>query len=175
LIFLSTCVMAQVSNNSVSSEHITFLGISMNDSIDSFENKLAQKDVRLLSKKNIGERKYEGSFAGYKSQFLVFYDERNKMVYKATVLVPRETEAEMDNIFQEFKSLLSKKYAGEGKRDMYDEALKPMYYIFITDMKGKEKGQVQLSTKKYEQYNVVLDYYDSANYFKHEESRMDDL
>lgn len=160
------------------SEHMKFMGIPLDGTINTFQSKLAAKglkpDVQLNRKLEVGVRAFNGSFAGHKADIYVYYDEKTKIVYRAKACIDSENNNIAEQTFKTFKSQIEDKYYSQYiiNTDTYD-GHESIHYLMLF-------GVIDLYFSTYTDayptlYCVHIDYYDITNYNKFNNSVMDDL
>ena len=117
LIFSFMFVMAQTSNN-----HLTFMGIPITGTLESFAQKLVAKgfEKKYSDKSMIG---FEGEFAGYSDcKIYVLKVPNRNIVYRVGVTFPKESSwANLEKEYNQFKDMLTNKY---GEPSWYSETFK---------------------------------------------------
>ncbi len=160
-------------------EHLKFMGIPLNGTINQFQVKLQAKGFvknSLLNKNTpVGTRVFSGTFIGKKSIVPVYYDADTKVVYGAKVYFDGYTESEVENEIAHMKQLLLGKYDEADIR----EGVKTGLSCFIIET---EMGSIFVYAMKDEYelrypyiYSVHLEYNDNKNSKKHHNQIMDDL
>lgn len=95
-------------------KHIKFMGFPIDGTISSFEQKLLSKGLKQNKLYNqvspVGERFYDGIFAGYDAQFVIRYNTKTKIVYNVTVLIKRQDMSYVNMLYHEFINLYMRKY-----------------------------------------------------------------
>lgn len=167
-------------------KHLSFMGIPLNGSVTSFQQKLAAKkvwpDKELNALLSVGMRAFNGPFSGYDSKICVYYNEKSKNVYRAKATITYTDENITLDRYDEFKKLLCEKY----KTGRFLEGTKDGYYtytIIVPDEKDPENiiGEIDLYISKFEltpieyQYILHIDYVDWANRDKNKEEKLSDL
>lgn len=188
LLFVFSCIGAMAQN---ANEHLKFMGIPINGTLESFTQKLVAKGLKrehawdnaLLLK---------GTFAGKSgSGVCVMRVPSRNIVYKVVVCLPsKDTWEWLENDYKEFKEMLTTKY---GEPYKCSESFKEGTYVGsdylkISALKGGEceyysawgstEGMIIL-----EIFNadgspdccVRLSYYDAINYKLAEDSKQNDL
>ena len=175
-LMLSVCSFAQ-------NEHIKFMGIPLNGTIQQFHQKLVGRgckhDVKLSGMMAKGTRAFNGSFAGNKATIFVYYDENTNIVYRAKAVIDCSGEGIRDSQFNDIKNLLDTKYgtllSEKGTHEDYDA----YSYIIFSDNTDKLIGHVDLYISKQEfgfhKYSLHVDYFDIVNSEKHDQKRLDDI
>lgn len=171
LLAVIACTMTVCSQT----EHLKFMGFPLDGTIDSFQSKLATKEVKPNTELNkvigVGTRVFKGSFAGYESDIIVFYEKKTKTIYRAKACITNTDKGLFEQIYKKLKTMLIEKY-GEPKRTGENEDLE---VVFVND-----EGLIDLFTDENKntypyEYIIHVDYYDGVNYAKYEKSVMDDL
>ena len=157
-------------------EHLKFMGFPLNGTIDSFQSKLATKEVKPDTEFNkvngVGTRAFKGSFAGYKSEIYVYYEKRTKTVYRAKACMTETDKGLSEQIYDKLKTMLTEKY---GEPEHIGESEGHESVSFLND-----EGLISLYANQYKEtypykHIIHVDYYDAVNYAKNKESVMDDL
>ena len=176
LLMITVCSFAQT-------EHVKFMGIPLNGTIQQFHQKLVGKgckhDVKLSGMMAKGTRAFNGTFAGNKATIFVYYDENTNIVYRAKAVINCSGDGIRDGQFNDIKNLLDTKYgtllSEKGSHEDYDA----YSYIIFSDNADEMIGHVDLYVTKqefgYHEYSLHVDYYDYANNLKHDRKRLDDI
>ena len=188
LLFVFSCigVMAQNAN-----EHLKFMGIPINGTLESFTQKLVAKKIkRIQAAEGIGI--FNGTFAGKMNCniFVATVPNRNIVSKVVVFLPPRETWAWLESDYNEFKQMLTSKY---GEPFQHSETFKAgtftsSDYLKISALKeGKceyyvgwklNEGVILLEIISIESPSsclVRLSYYDAINSKLEETSKQNDL
>ena len=108
LLFVFSCigVMAQNAN-----EHLKFMGIPINGTLESFTQKLVAKKIKSIQAAE-GVGLFNGAFAGKNdcNIFVATVPNRNIVSKVVVCLPPRETWAWLESDYNEFKQMLTSKY-----------------------------------------------------------------
>lgn len=180
LLMIAVCVQAQ---------HLKFMNIPLDGTIDNFQAKLATKgitpDRALNAKSPVGLRSFKGTFCGYKAEFHAYYNTKTKVVYRCKACISDSNESYITRIYDEIKELLSDKYDyscdKEGKQDGYDS------YSMLIMNDGDEYcdwdtslGIIDLYISEYEylldkEYTLHIDYTDRRNHEKNQDVKSTDL
>ena len=176
MLITSLCVDAQT-------EHVKFLGIPLNGTIQQFHQKLVAKgcqhDAKVSSMISKGTRAFKGTFAGKDADIYVYYDETTKIVYRAKAVITCNSNNIRDIQFNDIKGLLDTKYgslfAQKDTQDGYDSYSYPIFSEQTEQMIGSVGIYVSENEFGYHEYVLHIDYYDSANMLKHENKRLEDI
>lgn len=162
------------------SEHMKFMGIPLDGTINAFQSKLAAKGIipNVSENKNIpvGCRAFKGIFAGYKAYIYVYYDEKTKIVYSAKVCISMMDEGILEQRYQEFKRLIKSKYYDDeiyARENIGSQNEHELYAIVLEDL-----GSVGLfvSSEMYvTEYTLHVCYSDLKNSKRHSVSQLDDI
>lgn len=188
LLFVFSCigVMAQNAN-----EHLKFMGIPINGTLESFTQKLVAKKIKSIQAAE-GVGLFNGAFAGKNdcNIFVATVPNRNIVSKVVVCLPPRETWAWLESDYNEFKQMLTSKY---GEPFQHSETFKAgtftsSDYLKISALKeGKceyyvgwklNEGVILLEIISIESPSsclVRLSYYDAINSKLEETSKQDDL
>ena len=106
-LLLSTFCLAQ-------QRHLSFMGIPINGTINSFETKLKAKgvipDTELNRSLPYGERMYNGTYIGRKCSIKVRYTAKTKTVYGIEIGFSDENQNRVNNFESDFVEGVKKKY-----------------------------------------------------------------
>lgn len=172
---LAMCVPAQA-------EHLKFMGIPLTGTIAQFQQRLAAKGIKydkgISQQLPAGVRMFNGTFAGEKAQFYIYYDPSSKIVYKAKTVSGFPDANSCNTRYEELKSSLSTKYS-EAETETYYENGHESFYYRLYD-KGNPSGVIciYVSNNSYSypfNHEVNIEYIDYVNYLKNDDSKMDDL
>ena len=101
-------------NLGAQTEHVKFLGIPLEGTIQQFQENLTaigcvfdKKSSALLPK---GMRAFRGSYAGHDALVLAIYDEIANVVYQAKAIFTCQGEETSDSVFNEINKLLQSEY-----------------------------------------------------------------
>ncbi|WP_278820537.1 hypothetical protein [Hoylesella nanceiensis] len=188
LLFIFSCigVMAQNTN-----EHLKFMGIPINGTLESFTQKLVAKKIKSIQAAE-GVGLFNGTFAGKNdcNIFVATVPNRNIVSKVVVCLPPRETWAWLESDYNQFKQMLTSKY---GEPLQHSETFKAgtftsSDYLKISALKeGKceyyvgwklNEGVILLEIISIESPSsclVRLSYYDAINSKLEETSKQDDL
>lgn len=165
-------------------EHLKFMGIPLDGTINQFQAKLATKGVTLDVATNkhirVGGRAFKGSFSGKNAQIFVYYDESSKVVYRAKAVIDTDDINIWENNYNYFVNMLSTKYSDahteKGKHEnkealsffLPNDELALYKYLGVIDV----YRSTDLDTYT---FSVHVDYIDTVNKVKHEDRNMEDL
>lgn len=123
-----------------------------------------------------GNRYFTGTFAGYESLIIVYYDTKDNKVYRAKAAIEHESMESAEQVFYDISNMLLEKYP-DGIPENIDVENKSVSlsidlgridcYIF------KQDGDWTNSYK--DRHSVHVDYWDSKAMDQHKSNRMDDL
>ena len=188
LLFIFSCIGAMAQN---ANEHLKFMGIPINGTLESFTQKLVAKKIKSIQAAE-GVGLFNGAFAGKNdcNIFVATVPNRN-IVSKVVVCLPsKDTWEWLENDYKQFKQMLTSKY---GEPLQHSETFKAgaftsSDYLKISALKegkcdyhsswGLNEGFIIL-----EIFNadgspdccVRLSYYDAINYKLAEDSKQNDL
>ncbi len=185
LSFLATLVLLCTLTLPVhAQQHLKFMGIPLNGTIDSFQRKLAAKGVTVDPERNkyapFGERDFKGNFTGQPCRILVWYT-NSKIVYRAKAILDASKEEWADQFYNRVKNLLESKYAEEyTKEDTYEGY--PSITVLVSDDTGRVVfGEIDMFKTKNEytfhsdDYSIHVDYWDFVNKAKKDQEDQNDL
>ncbi len=188
LLFVFSCIGAMAQN---ANEHLKFMGIPINGTLESFTQKLVAKKIKSIQAAE-GVGLFNGAFAGKNdcNIFVATVPNRNIVSKVVVCLPPRETWAWLESDYNEFKQMLTSKY---GEPFQHSETFKAgtftsSDYLKISALKeGKceyyvgwklNEGVILLEIISIESPSsclVRLSYYDAINSKLEETSKQDDL
>ena len=188
LLFIFSCIGAMAQN---ANEHLKFMGIPINGTLESFTQKLVAKGMkRQLGRRNIGF--VRGTFAG-KDNCKIYIQRINScdVVFRVVVcLPPRETWAWLESDYNEFKQMLTSKY---GEPFQHSETFKAGSYtssdaLKMSSLRGGKcqyytgwklnEGAIEVEMISIETPSgcfVRISYFDAINSKLEETSKQDDL
>lgn len=109
-IFFTLCICLSVS----AQEHMKFMGIPLDGTIDNFALKLKAKGVTYDAAKSkaagAGIRIFSGLFMGEKATFIVFYNSKSKIVFSAVAELYYPTAESAHTPFVNLTDQLQQKY-----------------------------------------------------------------
>lgn len=185
LSFLTTLVLLCTLTLPVhAQQHLKFMGIPLNGTIDSFQRKLAAKGVTVDREMNstapFGQRIFKGNFTNRSCQIYVWYT-NSKIVYRAKAIFSSKREDIADQFYSRVKYLLEDKYSEEYIEEDTSEGY-PAVSVFVSDETGKVLfGRIDLYKSKLEydylpdEYWIQVDYNDYINRGKKDQEDQDDL
>ena len=187
-LFVFSCIGAMAQNTN---EHLKFMGIPINGTLESFTQKLVAKG---LKREHAWEDQVflRGTFAGNNdcNIFVITVPNRNIVSAVVVCLPPRETWAWLESDYNEFKQMLTSKY---GEPSQHSETFKAgtftsSDYLKISALKEGEceyyvgwnlnEGVILLEIISIESPSsclVRLSYFDAINSKLEESSKQDDL
>ena len=188
LLFVFSCIGAMAQN---ANEHLKFMGIPINGTLESFTQKLVAKKIKSIQAAE-GVGLFNGTFAGKNdcNIFVATVPNRNIVSKVVVCLPPRETWAWLESDYNQFKQMLTSKY---GEPFQHSETFKAgtftsSDYLKISALKeGKceyyvgwklNEGVILLEIISIESPSsclVRLSYYDAINSKLEETSNQDDL
>ncbi len=172
---LCICLVASL-QSFAQGEHMTFMGIPLNGTINQFQAKLANKGVTPDARANayipVGVRSFDGDFAGYEAKIYVYYDKNSKIVYRAKACISQTNEDIMEQKYKTLKDLIQTKYEGYEETD--EQSNHESYSIYTS------LGTVSLYTSIYKEtypyeHIIHVDYEDMVNSAKYKKSQLDDI
>lgn len=175
-----------------SAQHLQFMGIPLNGSIDAFQQKLIAKGLTYYKEFGVrypGARWFDGIFCGYNANVIVYYDTKTKVVYGAKAII-RDTELKnIESKYNEIKEMLNDKYVFAcHSEDQYKGRESLSIIVF-----KKEDGVVWLDCGSEDfcgcidmyifefdgydekEYSLHIEYTDRINEKKNKSSKADDL
>lgn len=185
LSFLTTLVLlCTLALPAHAQQHLKFMGIPLNGTIDNFQNKLAAKGVTVDPVKNkiapVGLRIFKGNFTSRSCTICVFYT-NSKIVYRAKAIFSSTDEDTADQFYNRVKNLLNDKYSEEYTEEDTSEGY-PSVSVFVSNETGKVLfGEIDLYKSKEEydylpdEYWIQVDYNDYINRGKKDQEDQDDL
>ena len=165
-------------------QHMKFMGIPLDGTIDNFALKLKAKGVAYDAAESkaadAGTRIFYGKFMGEKARFVVFYNYKSKIVFSAAVELNYPTVESAhtpfvnlnDQLQQKYPDATCKEYKGpDGDVDglameIFDETGDNMIGFILQTLKSPSSGYG---------ISIYLTYTDSDNLMKSENILSDDL
>ena len=165
-------------------QHMKFMGIPLDGTIDDFSMKLRSKGVTYDAAESKaagkGIRKFCGTFMGEMATFTVFYNYKSKIVFSAVaeLYYPTVESAHTpfvnlnDQLQQKYPDATCKEYTGpDGDVDglaieIFDEAGENMIGFILQTLKAPSSGYG---------ISIYLTYTDSDNFMKSEKILGEDL
>lgn len=166
--------------------HMKFMGIPMNGSVELFTQKLKAKgltcDVAKTKASPSGVKIYKGLFMGEDSEFMIFFNPKDKNVFAVEVSMDYSSldlvTIPFENIFKQLKEKYSKAVVtvlkdsngkAEGFQFYVPDAEEKKLLGLITYKLRKPDGLLQ------REYTISLFYGDVENFKKSENKNYDDL
>lgn len=154
--------------NSGYSQHLSYLGIPIDNSIEVFSDLLVQKGFKLIDDKT-----NSSCFVGIVLNDTVFtvvdYSYKSKTVYRVSQMRYTETEFERNTYLSSMKKLYSKKY-GDNASTKYGENM------LIISENDEEIGYIGFRTFDHDDsYNVTITFSDDKNYDLNDKEKISDL
>ncbi|MGP1591426.1 MAG: hypothetical protein ACTTHI_06485 [Prevotella sp.] len=186
LVFSFIGAMAQNTN-----EHLKFMGIPINGTLESFTQKLVAKKIKSIQAAE-GIGLFNGTFAGKMNCniYVATVPNRNIVSKVVVILPPRETWAWLESDYNEFKQMLTSKY---GEPFQHSETFKAGAFTTsdYSKMSSLREGKCEYYTAwKLNEGAIVLEiisiespsscfvrisYFDAINSKLEESSKQDDL
>lgn len=165
-------------------DHLRFMGIPLNGTISQFQDKLSGKGVALDRETNkllpAGTRAFKGTFSGESANIFVYYDVKNKIVYRAKAVITCNGKTAAENKLYQFRDMLCAKYPdAETQSGMSGE-----YTSFTLKIPNVNNGgqlgyiELYLTDSNYsfiDDMALHIDYEDYTNTLKHTKQNLDDL
>lgn len=188
VLYLAFTVFAASAQNV--SEHMTFKGIPIDGTLNSFVTKLKQKGFTYIGTDD-GVAMFRGDFAAYKNCTVGAVSSKEKdLVVKVAVIFPsHETWSTLENNYLSLKQMLTTKYGEpsdcvetfQSYSQPKDDNMK-MHELQMDRCKYQtlfetEKGNIelQLGHQSFSGCYVILSYYDAVNQKTVMSDAMDDL
>lgn len=165
-------------------EHLKFMGIPLCGDIQSFSKKLVERSNAVPFGFSNGLYSFKGTFAGYNADIHVCFNNKNREVYRAYSVIDNKERERAIDIFNEFKTLLRKKYPDSYTKDSqaygFDSfSLWPKIDRSVKKFdKDNVYGKIYLVIQYNEQlrvYGVFLVYEESTAEVMREESKLADF
>lgn len=190
ILLLCCAIISSITFAQTETEHLTFKGIPIDGSLDSFVQKLKTQNLTYIGKEN-GIAIFMGEFAAYKDCTICIVSLKQKdLVCKAAVTFSScKTWSSLSDNYFTIKGMLSKKYGEpsvcieefQSHSEPDDDQMK-MIYVQSDRCKYQtsfetSKGSIQLSISHqgYENCFVLLEYFDKINGEVVSNEAMDDL
>ena len=179
-VFFALCLCVAAS----ALQHMKFMGIPLDGTIDNFALKLKAKgityDAAESKSADAGTRIFYGKFMGENARFVVFYNYKSKIVFSAAVELNYPTVESAhtpfvnlnDQLQQKYPDATCKEYKGpDGDVDglameIFDETGDNMIGFILQTLKAPSSGYG---------ISIYLTYTDSDNLMKSEKILSDDL
>ena len=179
-VFFALCLCVAAS----AQQHMKFMGIPLDGTIDNFAMKLKAKgityDAAESKSADAGTRIFYGKFMGEKARFIVFYNYKSKIVFSAAVELNYPTVESAHTPFVNLNDQLQQKYPDatckEYKRpdgdvdglamEIFDETGDNMIGFILQTLKAPSSGYG---------ISIYLTYTDSDNLMKSGKILSDDL
>lgn len=158
-------------------EHMKFMGIPINGTIDQFQAKLQGKGLKYdaQTSRRLESRFFTGYFAGERSEIYVYYNKKNKIVYRTKVVIKRSNLNQIEDLMEDFKTRLKKKYSNSKTEDNTNEGY-PEFDLYYYGKNGNYIGALNLFIGYNNgEYVLHIDYYDTANTLANEQRNNEDL
>lgn len=158
-------------------QHMKFMGIPIDGTINSFEQKLGAKGVKPdVEFDRPGIAHFIGTFFARPAQITVYYDPKTKIVYRAKVIIEANNETNVMKLYYEVVESMTDKY-GEGEEDTSESFPVTRYY---PESNGATIGEIdvypdifKIDYKTY--YQFYIDYFDYTNEKIFKANKADDL
>ena len=165
-------------------QHMKFMGIPLDGTIDNFAMKLKAKgityDAAESKSADAGTRIFNGKFMGEKAKFVVFYNSKSKIVFSSAVELNYPTVESAhtpfvnlnDQLQQKYPDATCKEYTGPDgdvdglAMDIFDETGDNMIGFILQTLKAPSSGYG---------ISIYLTYTDSDNFKKSEVLNNEDL
>ena len=163
--------------------HLKFMGIPLNGTIEQFQSKLKLKGItpdNNLNRISQGEpfRFYKGTFAGEKATIKIKYNSKTKIVWGAMVTIEYRNNDLAESQLEYYKKKLLEKYPDSIGGDEEKEGI-PCYMLGVGD--GNDLiGFIYLYTRTSSNtidnnVYLILNYKDYSNTKKNERENLEDL
>lgn len=161
-------------------EHVQFMGIPINGTINQFQQKLQAKGIKYdqaaSREVGVGTRVFKGIFAGEDSQFFVAYIPKSKIVYYVGVVIKCYSEDVAQSKLNKFKSLLEDKYVYWEEMSTTDGLCYIIPSKNFTDAIGSVRLWYEYDPTIYPNpYTLYVKYTDYANSILYENSISGDI
>lgn len=165
-------------------EHLKFMGIPLNGTIATFQEKLKAKGINYdragSAQLQAGIRCFKGVFSGEKATIYVYYNEKTKIVYRAKAVIEYSKKDIGVQRFEKFKSMLKEKYLTAYAKDSEQDGYPSMCMLVYDSELDKSLGIISLymTDMGYSFMDEVflhIDYEDNVNTSSDMDKNMDDL
>ena len=160
---------------SAQTEHVRFLDVPLDGTIQQFQKELAAKGCRYDSATSAqlpkGIKAFKGSYANHDASMIIYHDETSGVVYQAMATISCYGEEVCESLFIEMNNQLQAQYGTllSTKSIQYDH---DSYGYTIMSNNREVIGVVGIFVTKDENttdgYSVRVQYTDTANMRKHE-------
>ena len=176
--------MGICAQNSFKEDHLKFMGIPICGDIIGFSRKLVDRTNAVPSGFSNGLNSFKGTFAGYNADIHVCFNNKNREVYKAYTVVDNKVKERAVDVFNEFKTLLCKKYPDSYTKDseaygfdsfvLWPKVNRSVKKFDKDNVYGKISLQIQYN-EQLKVYGVFLVYEDRTYEVQREESKLADF
>ena len=156
-------------------EHVKFLGIPLDGSIQQFQEELTaiecSHDPETSATLPNGVRAFKGTFAGHDALLLVFYDETTSVVYQAQAVISCHGEEACETVFEDINSQLQTRYGTLLSTKSVQYGHVSYGYTVLSEQRvvlGDAGLFVTKDEKSTDKYSVQVQYTDTANMRKHQ-------
>lgn len=160
-------------------QHMKFMGIPIDGTINQFTQKLATKGIKIhpenAKKSGIDNRYFYGKFMNRQAVFWVWYNPKTKIVYDVKVILYGHYE-ETKQMYDNVKTIVNEKYkiSKIQKGELVDGTETEMFTI--CDDNGKFIGFISLAKEsEYGDYWLSIFYSDAINNIKNSKTEYDDI
>jgi hypothetical protein len=160
-------------------EHMSFMGISMDCKISKFKKQLVAKGLNYYSEytkfiKPQDHMAFLGTFSGEDAKIFVFFDPQSKLVHEVKVVIEHETQEVGRRHYLTLKDNLKEKYKDYFIKETVDDG-QDLLIIAIPNVMAN-KGMVVLSYSKEEKEKLyTVQYFDEINGKIRKKHIVDDL
>lgn len=159
-----------------------FMGIPLNGTISEFTSKMKAKGASISPGNSVsgpGCRYFNGTFFGEKANFYVYYNPSTKIVYRAKAVIMSSNFDYVKSIYNKINIVIQNKYNEKHSEDTHEGYEATSYKIDLGTSATFYEGTIDLffsETNFYDkEYNLHIDYYDTANRRKYEKTINSDI
>ena len=167
--------------NTSLTQHLKFMGISVDGPINKFQQKLEIRGFTLMENQESNCKLYNGTFFNEKAMILAYYTPETKFVYRAKACIVKEDEDKIIYLYYRIKEELHKKYNNDFLEISSLEGFEACR-IYVTQPGNPDKylGRIALYITKVNNvystsYLLHVDYYDLINETENHKSNINDL
>lgn len=175
------CITSMIAFSQSEGTHLKFMGIELDGTINEFQEKLLKKGVTIdPGSKQLpnGMRSFKGNFSGEEADITIFYNPKDKIVYRAKAIITRRGKDSIERLMSTFENKLDMKYGTNNKQTSTETDDK--YNTFNEHLYIVETGAISLfivagERLRYGDYYLHVDYHDKLNNLMNTFDEMDDL
>lgn len=171
LIALLMAIMANAQT-----EHLKFMGIPIDGTLDEFSNKLKNKGF-IEGNLHPGARFFSGIFSGEEATVAVHFNQKNKIVHMAVVSFEYSSIDIAKSKLEIYNNMVKKKYSPNPSNIYESEEFGyPFYTYFLYDTNNILMGNITLYISNFQgMIHMHISYQDYHNYKLNQQSNIEDI